>query len=1133
MSLRSEAASTWKEDPVRLRAVLYVSTLISLIAAGCAHEVRRWEREPRTLEIQKSAHAPIDLDDLPTRVVGRAEDGMPTLVVGSGHPLGIPDLAISPDGRWFATAGGVDSTARLWDLETGRELRQLPHAETVPGVAISPDGRYVATACDDGTARVWDASTGRVVRALEVEPYARTAFTARMKDDVKRVAFGPDGRLLMLTADDVPRVFDWKAGKEIHALRGHEKDTYELALSPDGRLLATVELIGDVVKVWDVHRGRSVHTLEADDPHGVAFSADGRRLAAAASNYVRIWDAERGDRIRDVPIEGPTEVAFDPSGRTWAVGDSRGGVSVFDATRDERVRRFRVGLIPAALEFADGGKTLIASGGRKVVRLDVESGRTELLVDTAGEIVRDAVLDRGGRILRVTSGREAQEHIWDTALGGVIRRIAPSGDVQAYGASRDGRWSARGTMEGHVTLWDLSRGREQWSRQLHAKPVQAIAFSPDGELIATGSDDKTIRLWRVDTGQAVATLPHEEILSGIAFSDDGRKIAAVQYIDEEVILWSLPTRRRTGVLRHDDSVHAAVFSPDGRLVATAQSFIDDGRQIKIWDATGLELLHVLVERRTGWSKGLAFTPDGRQLALVRSDGSLALWELGSRERVTVVADHAGGVNRIRFGPSGRIMVTSSADGTVRLWDAKTMSPLATLVSFATSPDWLVVTPDGLFDGTPAAWARQGWRFDDDTFDYSPLEVFFNEYFHPGLLTDILEGRDPRAPSRIADKDRRLPKVGIRCVSESTQRRIGVRVTVEDVGSGVRDLRLFRNGSLVGVWRGPVTGPVETDVTIVAGQNRLTAYAFNDDDIKSVDAVRTVRGASSLAREGTAHILTIGVNEYANSAYNLRYAVPDAEAFGRQLKRTLGAYEKVELRSLTNAQATKAGILAALRELRGIQPEDAVFLFFAGHGIAQGDRFYLLPHDLGHTGAMDTLTRSTLGALLESGISDLELEKELEPIDAGKLVLVIDACNSGQALEAEEKRRGPMNTKGLAQLAYEKGMYILTASQAHQAATEAHQLGHGLLTYALVEEGLKTTAADQMPADDSVTVREWFDYAVARVPQIHREMAGLEQPTRGVKVVPNERKREEAKRWEIQRPRAFYRREVGTDPLVVR
>src|SRR5262245_59229300 len=103
-----------------------------------------------------------------------------------------------------------------------------------------------------------------------------------------------------------------------------------------------------------------------------------------------------------------------------------------------------------------------------------------------------------------------------------------------------------------------------------------------------------------------------------------------------------------------------------------------------------------------------------------------------------------------------------------------------------------------------------------------------------------------------------------------------------------------------------------------------------------------------------------------------------------------------------------------------------------------------------------------------------------------MLFVLDACNSGQALEAEEKRRGPMNSKGLAQLAYEKGMYILTAAQSFQAALEAAQLGHGYLTYALVEEGLKTPVADSSPKDGLVIAREWLNFATERVPQMKEE-----------------------------------------------
>ncbi len=172
-------------------------------------------------------------------------------------------------------------------------------------------------------------------------------------------------------------------------------------------------------------------------------------------------------------------------------------------------------------------------------------------------------------------------------------------------------------------------------------------------------------------------------------------------------------------------------------------------------------------------------------------------------------------------------------------------------------------------------------------------------------------------------------------------------------------------------------------------------------------------------------------------------------------------------------------------------------------------------------------------MLASSISDEELETAIEGLDAGQMLLVIDACNSGQALESEEKRRGPMNSKGLAQLAYEKGMYILTAAQSYQAALEAAQLGHGYLTYALVEEGLKRAAADAEPKDGTLFAREWLDYATLRVPLMQEEKM---KQSRGLGIqiafVEGEEKSPDADKRSVQRPRVFYRRELETNPLVV-
>ncbi len=228
-----------------------------------------------------------------------------------------------------------------------------------------------------------------------------------------------------------------------------------------------------------------------------------------------------------------------------------------------------------------------------------------------------------------------------------------------------------------------------------------------------------------------------------------------------------------------------------------------------------------------------------------------------------------------------------------------------------------------------------------------------------------------------------------------------------------------------------------------------------------------------------------------------------------------------------------GAPAELEKIKAAEPEDAVVVYYAGHGTAQDQRFYLIPHDMGYQGKRTELDVAGLNTMLSHSISDLEMEREFERIDAGLTLMVIDACNSGQALEAEEKRRGPMNSKGLAQLAYEKGMYILTAAQSYQAALEAAQLGHGYLTYVLLEEGLKSGSADVQPKDGQVVLREWLDFATERVPQMQETRM---RTTRGVGLeiafVEGEEKVADVDKRTLQRPRVFYRRDQEAQPLVV-
>src|SRR5262249_29659080 len=157
---------------------------------------------------------------------------------------------------------------------------------------------------------------------------------------------------------------------------------------------------------------------------------------------------------------------------------------------------------------------------------------------------------------------------------------------------------------------------------------------------------------------------------------------------------------------------------------------------------------------------------------------------------------------------------------------------------------------------------------NNIFDVTPVEIFFNEFFYPGLLSDIASGKRPRAAQDVVLKDRRQPLVNLSRsdVERAAGRTIKVKLEITEPDSatpatpvGARDVRLFRNGTLVKVWRGDALKGqkqawLEAEIPIVAGENRLLAYAFNRDGVKSSDAVLTVTGDASLRRKGVAYVI---------------------------------------------------------------------------------------------------------------------------------------------------------------------------------------------------------------------------------------------------------------------------------------
>jgi len=175
-------------------------------------------------------------------------------------------------------------------------------------------------------------------------------------------------------------------------------------------------------------------------------------------------------------------------------------------------------------------------------------------------------------------------------------------------------------------------------------------------------------------------------------------------------------------------------------------------RVQLWDvASGREIAAIKGHGR-GVSK-VAFSRDGKLLASAGTDSTIKLWDVSTQKELVTFAGHTAPIESMDFSPDGRLLASASDDGGTFIWDTKTGEHLLTLISLDDGGEWMVVTPQGLFDGTPVSWNQILWRYNQETFNVAPVEWFFNEFYYPGLLADIFNGKRPKVTQDVSKKDR--------------------------------------------------------------------------------------------------------------------------------------------------------------------------------------------------------------------------------------------------------------------------------------------------------------------------------------------------------------------------------------------
>lgn len=609
------------------------------------------------------------------------------------------DAAISPDGRYIVS--GSLNEFLIWDANSGERIHSLNEV-LIFSLAYSPDSRYIA-AGSFGYVALWDATSGQRLRIL------RTSTDPDSLDQVTSLAFSPDAKqLLSGTYGGKLLLWDYEIGEIIREFRGDSEVINAVAFSPDGRHI--VSSADTDILLWDVESGAMLrrYTGHSGFVNAVAFSPDGQQMASGSGDHtVILWDIESGALIRRFAGHSGNvnSVGFVGNGRQLVTGSSDNTIALWDLETATVVRRFlgHSAAVKRVSISADGQNILSASedstlilwelNGSEIIRhfqghedwvwgVAYSPDGQQIISNSSGEIL---LWDQGsGEIIRRFEGYTGNVHsirfspdgqyilsiskdytivLWDVLSGKLIRRFEGQKDF-IYGAtfSRDGQQvisvacgnrdeSDNACISALFIFWDVATGQIIYRKEKNiTESLSNGTFSPDMQYLLSGSCGEfnstdictsgILVLWDLETGDIVREFEgHRATVTTISFSSDGNRIVSGSE-DNSIIMWNSETgaiiRKYEG---HSDTVTTVSFSPDGSRVASRSA----DNSIIVWDSETGAIIRRL-DNQTDSVRHLAFSPNGQELAFgscaarnstnnICVSGEVVVWRLDSIEQL--------------------------------------------------------------------------------------------------------------------------------------------------------------------------------------------------------------------------------------------------------------------------------------------------------------------------------------------------------------------------------------------------------------------------------------------------------------------------------------------------------------------
>jgi len=924
------------------------------------------------------------------------------------------------------------------------------HMGAMRYLMFTQDGRYLVSISGDKTVRVWDVTTGETVRVLRGQIGGGTA------GSLSAAALSSDDRLLAvgggLTGTEEEqwaiRLIDFQTGEVTALLKGHEDKVGSLAFSPDGKKLLSGSS-DNTARIWDVQTEKTLHVLEGHTEliRTVAFSPDGKRaVTGSADHTLKLWNVKSGTLITTL------------------------------AGHEDKI---------GSVAFTPNGNYLLSGGKDKTIRLwDVKSGKFLKVLAKQDSMVVNLSISPDGT--KVVAGRLEPPHsVFSIPSGKQITTFTKPYYVYATAISPDGNIAATGGGNDHeIYLWDMKTAQVKQRMVGKGKSVWTVGFAKDGKTIAwgKGSLEQAFQLEGEDGTFNLAL--------GRELQDDSGYLQEI----ESVGPWSLRTKN------------------------------DDNKTLQI--LKNGKVVHEIT--RDSWHESFTLTPDGK--TAISGGGAVTAYDPQTGEKIHDFVGHLGAMFGVAVSPDSRWLVSGSVDQTVKLWEIATGKLLLTIFH-GRDNEWVAWIPEGYYTCSVKGDRYIGWHINqgvDKAALYYPASKFAKQFYSPEVVAAYLEtGGDLEGAIRLTNERKQgRQKVEETSISEIlklmppvvffqdpeerdvavTEGQIRIKAGAKSVNQEpITDIWVLVNGKRT---RGltivkedqekpaqktieGLRAAIEQTISLTQAENKISVIAANQHTQSEPETivVRWEHAGKQPIEEiykPNLYLLAIGVSEYQDPDYNLGVAHKDAEAVAAVFEGQRGKlYQKVDIRLLTNQQATQDNILDGLDWiLRESTQKDLSLLFVSGHGLKdERGNYYFLPYD----GDPENIRRT--------GVLWFNFQDVLTGLPS-KVIFMVDTCHSGSI--TGKRREVTDLTDALRELVHaESGVVVMTASTGKEFSVEKPEWGHGAFTKAVVE-GLEGKA--NYNNDSTIDIKELDLFITNRVKELTQ---GYQHPTTEIpKTMPN-------------------------------